>query len=531
MAKRLAFNGSGIALFLVILILSAGSVAATTKGASKVLLMDDTTFINTNDILMIVTNRAFFGRDMAGFFGYDYGTFYPYVSIADIRNGTEIKSPLYSGGLWLGGKVGGETRVTVADFASEYWPGPMSGAGFIADADTVRAYRTYKIYADSMQSNPNTDYNEWPVGQGAPVDGYGRPYLRGQQTLWSVCNDANPATHTLVASQSVPLGIEVRQTIWAHDDISRNRIVYMEFGLFNKGGNDITEAYLSIFLDPDLGWAEDDLTGCDTLNDIMFCYNHSDSDYVYGKQPPALGVKMAYGPAVVATGDSAIFFGKIIHDYKNLPMSGFVSYPNGNDPQNTSESYNLMRGLNRNGTPLANGSKYSYPGDPVAGTGDLQTAPGNPHFVGSFGPFDFPAGDSQYVLIKLGIGQGADRLSSITDLKYILNMPDTFATAVTETENAKFPSGYKLEQNSPNPFNLFTRIDYAIPSRGDVELSVYNLLGERVAILVDRNMSAGNYSVIWDGVNMQGKALPTGIYFYRMTAGRFSETRKLILLK
>ncbi|SYZ72040.1 exported hypothetical protein [Candidatus Zixiibacteriota bacterium] len=517
--------------FFMILLLMAGSIAAAPPTASKTLKWDDSSYINANDILMIVTNQAFFGRDVGGVFGYDYGTFYPYVSIADIKNGTEIKSPLYSGGLWVGGKVGGETRVTLADFASEYWPGPMSGGTFIPEADTAKIYRTYKLYADSMESNPNTDYNEWPIAQGAPVDEFGRPLLKGDQMLWSVCNDANPAQHTLVASESAPLGIEVHQSTWAYNSPSRDRIIYMEFGLFNKGGNDISEAFISIFLDPDLGGTEDDLTGCDTLADISFSYNGSDSDNVYGKQPPAIGVKMAYGPTVVSPGDSAVYFGKVVHDYKNLRMSGFVGYPNGDDPQNTGESYNLMQGLNRNGTPLANGTKFSYPGDPVTSTGDLQIVPDNPHFVGSFGPFTFLAGDSQYIFIKLGIGQGIDRLSSVTDLKYILNFPDTFQTDIGVRRDNALPSGYTLDQNTPNPFNLRTRIDYAVPSRNHVKLEIYNLLGEAVAVPVDRIMPAGNYSIFWDGKDSNGGILPTGIYFYRLTAGQYAATKKMILLK
>ena len=79
---------------------------------------------------------------------------------------------------------------------------------------------------------------------------------------------------------------------------------------------------------------------------------------------------------------------------------------------------------------------------------------------------------------------------------------------------------------APNPFNPITRIGYSVPGETRVQLVVYNVRGERVATLVDGVVSAGDHSVTWDA---RGSA--SGLYFYRLTAGTFSETRKFILLK
>ncbi len=250
--------------------------------AENLRILDQRTYINANSILMLVTNGGLYGQDFSGLFGYQYGTFYPYTSVQNIRNGTEIKSPLFSAGIWLGGKVGAETRVTIADFSSEYWPGPMIGGTFDPGGDTATAYRVYKLYSDSMGSNPNRDYLEWPAEQGAPVDRFGYPLLRGSQTLWSVFNDANPSRHSLIAGSTAPLGLEIRHMTWAGSTAGRERVIYMEYRIFNKGSNSVTGLYLSPYYDPDLGYAEDDLTGCDTLSDIIYCYNGSDSDAVYG---------------------------------------------------------------------------------------------------------------------------------------------------------------------------------------------------------------------------------------------------------
>ena len=88
------------------------------------------------------------------------------------------------------------------------------------------------------------------------------------------------------------------------------------------------------------------------------------------------------------------------------------------------------------------------------------------------------------------------------------------------------PTQFSLSQNYPNPFNPSTVISFALPTTQNVELSVYNLLGEKVAELVNGNMSAGNHSVTFDASN-----LTSGIYIYRISAGNFVSVKKLMLLK
>ncbi len=435
----LSFTFRGIILILLFLGISIPAFGLGIVPAGKAAKIDNQTFIDANKILMFVTNHALLSRDLDNVFGHDYGTYYPFDSVEAILNGTQIKSPLYSGGLWMGGKVNDSLRVAIADFDTEYWPGPISSGTYIPHADTIAAYRVYKLSADSASSNPNADYLQWPISQGAPIDNYNHPDINGIQTLWSVFNDANPSRHTLIAGGTPPLGVEVRQTTWAYDDIGRDKIIFIDYQLFNKGGNSISDFYFSFWLDPDLGYMEDDLTGCDTLSDIYFCYNADDSDRVYGNPPPAIGVKLVYGPAVSSPGDTATFFRTHKPGFRNLRMSSFISYPNGDDPQTGAESYNLMKGLKRNGDPLANGTPFSYPGDPVTSTGDIQLAEGNPHFLVTFGPIEFPSGDSQYVFLKLGIGQGVSRLNSITNLKELLNAPDTFATDLQDDARGPLP--------------------------------------------------------------------------------------------
>ena len=88
------------------------------------------------------------------------------------------------------------------------------------------------------------------------------------------------------------------------------------------------------------------------------------------------------------------------------------------------------------------------------------------------------------------------------------------------------PSDFSLHQNYPNPFNPTTSIEYALPHAGYVSLRVYNVLGEGVATLVDGQQAAGTLKTTWDASHM-----PSGVYFYRLTAGEYVQTRKMVLMR
>ena len=93
------------------------------------------------------------------------------------------------------------------------------------------------------------------------------------------------------------------------------------------------------------------------------------------------------------------------------------------------------------------------------------------------------------------------------------------------------PTEYGLFQNAPNPFNPSTSISYQLPKTGRVSLAVYNVLGQEVRALLDADLEAGRYDVVWDGRDNWGRSLASGIYLYRIQAGRFSEVRRMTLLK
>jgi hypothetical protein len=121
-------------------------------------------------------------------------------------------------------------------------------------------------------------------------------------------------------------------------------------------------------------------------------------------------------------------------------------------------------------------------------------------------------------------------------LKYIGDL----STAVVERPTAP-PEGFLLAQNYPNPFwneatsrsagNPSTIIQYEIPQAAQVQLAIYNLLGEKIRTLVDAKESAGLKQVTWDGRDGLGQRVASGVYLYRLEAGEFTMTRRLVLMK
>jgi hypothetical protein len=93
------------------------------------------------------------------------------------------------------------------------------------------------------------------------------------------------------------------------------------------------------------------------------------------------------------------------------------------------------------------------------------------------------------------------------------------------------PDRHTLSQNYPNPFNPQTNIEFYLSRASDVTIEIYNVMGQKVRGLVSERLSAGQKLVTWDGKDKNGAAVSSGVYFYRITAEDFEETRKMVLLK
>ncbi len=139
--------------------------------------------------------------------------------------------------------------------------------------------------------------------------------------------------------------------------------------------------------------------------------------------------------------------------------------------------------------------------------------------------YDYFLGDSINVTdinMSLDLAPGEFRIYTTKKLE---TPEDGITTDVSEDQTSVI-TGYNLMQNYPNPFNPTTTITFAVPNQSKVKLNVYNIIGEKVAELVNREMSAGYHSISFDA-----SSLGSGVYFYRLTSGSYSETKKLVFLK
>ncbi|MEK7249485.1 MAG: T9SS type A sorting domain-containing protein, partial [Bacteroidota bacterium] len=99
-------------------------------------------------------------------------------------------------------------------------------------------------------------------------------------------------------------------------------------------------------------------------------------------------------------------------------------------------------------------------------------------------------------------------------------------TGVEDQGREQIPANFSLSQNYPNPFNPSTTIEFALPHSSFVSLNVFTVLGEKVATLVADRLNAGTHAVHWNATG-----LPSGVYFYRLEAAVFTQTKRLILLR
>ena len=106
----------------------------------------------------------------------------------------------------------------------------------------------------------------------------------------------------------------------------------------------------------------------------------------------------------------------------------------------------------------------------------------------------------------------------------------TPSTGTSVDDLDETPNGFKLQQNYPNPFNPTTTISFNLPKAVDVKLTVYNLLGQRVAVLINNEIrTAGEHSVQWNGSDASGNVVSSGVYVYRLETEDFVKSRSMLL--
>jgi hypothetical protein len=450
-----------------------------------------------------------------------------------------------------------------------------------AELNNVDTSQVTPAMAQAVLDGYQWAWENWPGDIGAPFydlnsnsqwdPGTDEPGLAdADQVIWFVCNDLNsPATLDLYGSQ--PIGLELQVTMWGYHQAGAalGQASFRRYRLINKSGFPVDSMFVAQWSDPDIGNSSDDFAGCDSVKILGYAYNGNPTDtefQAFGLPPAAAGYTLLQGPIVPSPGDTAIFNFHRILDYKNLPMTSYGYYIAGNplinDPNlgehsGTLQWYNLLNGFIPtedvlNPTPYTHGSgphagqatKFPLNGDPVAGSGDIDGQgnnfpPGDRRMAVCSGPFTMQNGDTQEVVLAISGGivvqPGSNNITSVAQLKmntdFIRSFWNNIFTGIAPAEIQTTLNGFKLEQNYPNPFNPETHIQFVLVQKVKVKLEVFNVLGQRVKTLEDSDMTPGKHVVPWDGGSDFGMRVGSGIYFYRLKAGDYVKTRKMILLK
>ena len=511
---------------------------------------------------------------------------------------------LFSGGFFLSGmkdNVLWANGAASSSFVTDYLPGTnLTGYSdpraqfYRVRSDDVPFGLSWQDWGDAVALGASY-YDGNGDGMYDPVDlnangkwdpDEDRPDLIGNEMLWCVYYDGVPAAQRRWNTVG-PQGIEIRQTVFAYSGLPsleniifiRYRIKYTGLGMVNEPEY-LDSVYFGIWDDPDLGDANDDRVGCDTLLRGGFVYNDG-SDIIYGNNPPAFFEAALAGPAIYIPGetfidnngngiyddgdmplDTAFAYGgqilgiKAYPGAKNQSLSSSINYMNGdpnlNDPDTREEARYFMLGLSKTGETVdpctwpygqvRGGVDCSevnplfwYSGDLVQNSGWINVSPGDQRQLQNIGPFKLQKDYESEVFAAYSVGQGTNALTSVVETKniaatavtlYNSNFDTSAVTAVNESRDNGIPEYFSLSQNYPNPFNPVTIINYQLTMNNFVTLKVFNTLGEEVATLVNKEQSAGTYRVEFSAGN-----LPGGVYFYRMQAGSFTETKKMVLLK
>lgn len=442
-------------------------------------------FLNINNISTLIKNDGISDIDAAQA---NSGLVFPRGS---------GKAAIYISGLLWGARIDGDPQVRVGGSAyrtglkpGKIIGGPGNWTAEDPDLDKNRIYRVrpdvipasgprpdgYSVpdlsayaleennTADAIVTQYFTDWNEWPVADGAPyndVDGDGSynpavdiPGFPGaDQTIWYVANDLDKDQANFLYGTD-PLGVEMQATFWAYaQQGALGNMFFRKYTLINKSDQTFKDMYVSMFSDPDVGNSVDDFAGSDTELSLGYAYNATASDPTYNPlPPPAAGFDFFQGPVVDGVAgqdlnnngvddavDEAIFNGTKIPGKVNLPMTAFyyfargdasVTDPTQGDPQGSTQFYRFFQGkIGLSGETFVDPNTgqqttFALSGDPQTRTGwtDGQLLPAGDRRIGmASGPFDMAPGDTQEVVVAeivAGAQPGVDRLAAVGLLKF-----------------------------------------------------------------------------------------------------------------
>ncbi len=429
----------------------------------------------------------------------------------------------------------------------------------------------------------------WPVAKGAPyvevngITGYqpsfngDRPGIgngmtaRPEELLYMVfmdytncTNDTHQAEVSLPGG-TLPLGVEIHQLSFMFNCPPLQNIYFVKWKIINKSSLNWDSVFIAVFNDVDIGsgscGASDDAVGCDTSREMGFLYNSDNFDCNYASNPPSIGYRYLQSPLRYTgnNNDTAKLPYDTLAGYKIIGLSSYTVFREvdqcQNHPDDAIFGYNFLRGKDGCGRDIINPitglpTNFNYDGDACNRTGWFDSLSHDMQDLSPSGPFAMNVSDTQIVVVSYSITrdggsnfQNVCTMQSLSDsalYHYYHDFRYCVPIGIEPISNV-IPDRFELYQNYPNPFNPMTTIRFEIPllrgvdaegrqlvtpGREGVLLKVYDALGRLVSTLVEQDLSPGKYEISWNASNF-----PSGVYFYNLTSGSFTRTKKLVLIK
>jgi serine protease len=268
------------------------------------------------------------------------------------------------------------------------------------------------------------------------------------------------------------IGVRVDEYSYAFSDPNNDDYVIARYDITNISGSAISNLYIGLFFDWDIASYSTNRTGYDGTRSLAYAWDNNTPT------APYIGVRAL---------DSA---------------AG-------------------CRGLINTSLTIDRAAKWNW----ISGGFSQSTVgPGDIFYVISSGPYALGVGERRMVGFAMTGGTNLAELQTHADAAR--TKWDVIRSLVSVGEDETMPRAFDLKQNYPNPFNPSTNIRFDVPVSAFVSLKVYNVLGQEVASLVNEIKQPGDYEVLFDAVGFT-----SGVYFYRMSAGAFVQTKKLILLR
>jgi hypothetical protein len=463
-----------------------------------------------------------------------------------------------------------EPSVGGANYISGLQPGNILADGQASDpADPAhRIYMVRRMDRTSFenlnrieQSRYILDFQEWPVHLGAPwidgnrdgmyeadfdawlegTPGQDCPKFPGTEAAWFVMNDLDPARTTKLHG-SDPVGVEIRMLIWGSSEagVPANTLV-RDIKIINRSGATLNDVYLSWWVDPEIGDANDDFVGVDTIRNMAYAYNSRDNDIEYGVAP-AIGWRLLQGPVVRDPNSVALYDYSWKKGYRNLPLSSFVHYINTDpvyrDPQPSDESgatqcYNNMQGLTWNGAPFVNPvsnktSVFTLNGNPLTGSGwvdGIVNPPDDRRMMMSTGPISLADGEEQQIII--GSVAALDTSAPASVYKLLVNSDEFLNFLLRHVTSASAPAAiphFAISDVFPQPAADRITVRFDVDNPQHITLDVYDMLGRRLRRHLDLSAAAGSHSSTIITTDWT-----PGMYILRMQGEQGSVSRKVVV--